>query len=74
MIWIFQIVIKKSLINGLVNCLEEHYSWKDIECLCTSESEATKALQDLIDEQMWPEDMVLHLGKHMLNIINHCIH
>ena len=48
---------KKEFDKWISERLEEHYSWKDIECLCTSESEATKALQDLIDEQMWPEDM-----------------
>ena len=37
--------------------LEEKYSWNQIENLCVPQGEFSKALERLIDDEMWPEEM-----------------
>lgn len=37
--------------------LNEHYSWEEIENLCVPENEYENALEKLIDDQMWPDDL-----------------
>jgi len=41
------------------NRLNEKYSWEEIENLCSEEGNFQSALDDLIEVEMWPEDLTL---------------
>lgn len=41
------------------NRLDEKYSWEDIENLCSKEGDFQSTLNDLIEVEMWPEDLTL---------------
>ena len=37
--------------------LDEQHSWEEIENLCVPEKEYENALEELVDDQMWPDDL-----------------
>ena len=39
------------------NRLDEKYSWEDIENLCSEEGDFQSTLDDLIETEMWPEEL-----------------
>lgn len=41
------------------NRLDEKHSWEEIENLCSGEGNFQSALDDLIEAEMWPEDLTL---------------
>lgn len=48
---------KKEFDIWISKCLEENHSWEEIENLCAPEGEFDTALEALIEEQMWPDEL-----------------
>lgn len=48
---------RKGFDIWISNRLDEKYSWEDIENLCSEEGDFKSALDDLIETEMWPEEL-----------------
>lgn len=48
---------RKGFDIWISNRLDEKYSWEEIENLCSEEEDFKSALDDLIETEMWPEEL-----------------
>ena len=48
---------KKEFDLWISQQLDKNHSWEEIKNLCASEDQFDNALEFLVDEQMWPDDL-----------------
>ncbi len=69
---------RKGFDIWISNRLDEKYSWEEIENLCSEEEDFKSALDDLIETEMWPEELthslLTHNGSCMWSIIRNYTH